>query len=443
MKSVSRRLAALSLSCALAVSLAGCGVSVTGVSLDLPDSMEKGTTLTAVPEYTFDGATPESADLAKKLDALDMSYTSSNPAVLVVDEDGNMVAVSAGTAEVALSSKDGKITASKTIEVVVTPTDITTTDTLTLTAGEAATLETAVAPADATHVVISYTSSDNSVATVSDTGEVEAVGEGEADITAAVQDTELSAVCKITVLPKIESVDLSDTTLSLKVGGTVQLTYTVQPEDAVVETATYTSSDESVATVDEEGAVTAVADGTATVTVDVDGVTAECEVTVSTKAASAAGSNSGSSAASDSGQTEASAPADSSGFEYGAIPFSLASNGDWWGIDQSDSAYWAVLNNINAMRAAGELSALSANSSLDAIADSRCDYQLVNDTLSHDGAQTPEILAQSQKSASEVCQAWQNSPSHYAVIMNPNFTQIGICCYFEIGGKTIWCCTFG
>ena len=443
MKSVSRKLAALSLSCALAVSLAGCGVSVTGVSLNLPDSMEKGATFTATPEYTFDGATPESADLAKKLDALDMSYTSSDSAVLVVDEDGNMVAVSAGTAEVALSSKDGKITASKTIEVVVTPTNITTTGTLTLTAGEAATLETAVAPADATHVVISYTSSDNSVATVSDTGEVEAVGAGEADITAAVQDTELSAVCKITVLPKIESVDLSDTTLSLKVGGTVQLTYTVQPEDAVVESATYTSSDESVATVDEEGVVTAVADGTATITVDVDGVTAECEVTVSTKAASAAGSNSGSSAASGSGQTEASAPADSSGFEYGAIPFSLANDNTWWAIDQSDSAYWAVLNNINAMRAAGDLSALSASGSLDAIANSRCDYQLVNDTLSHDGAQTPEILAQSQQSAAAVCQAWQNSPSHYAVIMNPNFTQIGICCYFEIGGKTIWCCTFG
>lgn len=443
MKSVSRKLAALSLSCALAVSLAGCGVSVTGVSLNLPDSMEKGATFTATPEYTFDGATPESADLAKKLDALDMSYTSSDSAVLVVDEDGNMVAVSAGTAEVALSSKDGKITAAKTIEVVVTPTDISTTDTLTLTAGEAATLETAVAPADATHVVISYTSSDNSVATVSNAGEVKAVGAGEADITAEVQDTELSAVCKITVLPKIESVDLSDTTLSLKVGGTVQLTYTVQPEDAVVETATYTSSDESVATVDEEGVVTAVADGTATITVDVDGVTAECEVTVSTKAASAAGSNSGSSAASGSGQTEASAPADSSGFEYGAIPFSLANDNTWWAIDQSDSAYWAVLNNINAMRAAGDLSALSASGSLDAIANSRCDYQLVNDTLSHDGAQTPEILAQSQQSAAAVCQAWQNSPSHYAVIMNPNFTQIGICCYFEIGGKTIWCCTFG
>lgn len=443
MKSVSRKLAALSLSCALAVSLAGCGVSVTGVSLNLPDSMEKGATFTATPEYTFDGATPESADLAKKLDALDMSYTSSDSAVLVVDEDGNMVAVSAGTAEVALSSKDGKITASKTIEVVVTPTNITTTGTLTLTAGEAATLETAVAPADATHVVISYTSSDNSVATVSDAGEVKAVGVGEADITAAVENTELSAVCKITVLPKIESVDLNYTELSLKVGGTAQLTYTVQPEDAVVESATYTSSDESVATVDEEGTVTAVADGTTTITVDVDGVTAECEVTVSTKTASAAGSNSGSSAASGSGQTEASAPADSSGFEYGAIPFSNANDGNWWFIDQEDSPYWAVLNNINAMRAAGELSALSANSGLDSIAYSRCDYQLKNNTLSHDGAQTPEILAQSQQSASAVCSGWQNSPSHYAVIMNPNFTQIGICCFYTIDGKTIWCCTFG
>lgn len=441
MKSIRQKFTALSVSCVLAVSLAGCGVNVTGVALDLPDSLEKGSTITATPEYTFDGATPESAALAKKLDALDMSYSSSDPAIVMVDENGNIAALSAGTAEVALSSKDGKITASKTIEVVVTPTGITTTDALTLTAGEAATLETAVAPDDATHVSINYTSSDDAVATVSGAGEVTAVAAGDATITAAVDGTALSAACKVTVLPAIESVELNYTTLSLRPEGTAQLTYTVAPEEALADNVTYTSSDEAVATVDAEGNVTAVADGTATITVDVNGVTAECEVTVSTKAASTAGnSNNGSSAAS-SGQTQDSAVASSS-FEYGAFPFSLASNGNWWGIDQSDSAYWAVLNNINAMRAAGGLSALSPSSSLDAIADSRCDYQLVNDTLSHDGAQTPEILAQSQKSASEVCTGWQNSPSHYAVIMNPNFTQIGICCYFEIGGKTIWCCTF-
>lgn len=58
-KTIPKKLAALALVCALAVSLAGCGVNVTGVALDLPDSMEKGTTLTAVPAYTFDGATPK------------------------------------------------------------------------------------------------------------------------------------------------------------------------------------------------------------------------------------------------------------------------------------------------------------------------------------------------------------------------------------------------
>lgn len=442
MKSIRQKLTALSVSCVLAVSLAGCGVNVTGVALDLPDSLEKGSTITATPEYTFDGATPESAALSKKLDALDMSYSSSDPTIVMVDENGNIAAISAGTAEVALSSKDGKITASKTIEVVVTPTGITTTDALTLTAGEAATLETAVAPDDATHVSISYTSSDDAIATVSASGEVTAVAAGDATITAAIDGTALSAVCEITVLPAIESVELNYTTLSLRPEGTAQLTYTVAPEEALADNVTYTSSDEAVTTVDAEGNVTAVADGTATITVDVNGVTAECEVTVSTKTASTAGNSNNGSSSTSSAQTQNSSAVSSSSFEYGAIPFSLANDDTWWAIDQSDSAYWAVLNNINSMRAAGGLSALSPSSSLDAIANSRCDYQLVNDTLSHDGAQTPEILAQSQKSASEVCTGWQNSPSHYAVIMNPNFTQIGICCYFEIGGKTIWCCTF-
>lgn len=439
MKSTHQTLLALSVSCVLAASLAGCGVQITGVALDLPDSLEKGAVITAEPEYIFDGATPESAALAKKLDALGIGYVSSDPTVVMVDDFGNLAALKAGTAEVALSSQDGTLTASKTIEVVVTPTDITTTDTLTLTTGEAAALETAVAPEDATHVAITYTSSDDAIATVSDAGEVTAVAAGEADITAAVDGTELAAVCQVTVLPAIESVELSDTALTLQPEETAQLTYTVAPEEALADNVTYTSSDETVATVDAEGNVTAIADGTATITVDVNGVTAECEVTV---ASTVGNSNSGSSTTS-SGQAQNSSAAASSSFEYGAIPFSLANDDTWWAIDQSDSAYWAVLNNINSMRAAGGLSALSPSSSLDAIANSRCDYQLVNDTLSHDGAQTPEILAQSQKSASEVCTGWQNSPSHYAVIMNPNFTQIGICCYFEIGGKTIWCCTFG
>ena len=452
MKSIRQRIMALSVSYALAVSLAGCGVSVTGVALNLPDSMEKGSTITATPEYTFDGATPESSALSKKLDALDMSYTSSDPAVLVVDENGNMVAVSAGTAEVALSSKDGKITASKTIEVVVTPTGITTTDELTLTAGETATLETAVTPDDATHVSISYTSSDNAVATVSGAGEVTAVAAGDATITAAVDGTALSAACKVTVLPAIESIELNYTSLSLRPDGTAQLTYTVAPEEALADDVTYTSSDEAVATVDADGNVTAVADGTATITVDVNGVTAECEVTVSTKTAGTANATSNSNGASsgnsgstsDSGQTQSSAPAASSSFEYGALPMDPASDGDkWWSIDSSDSAYWAVANNINAMRAEGGLPALTVSSSLSSIADSRCEYLIANDVFSHDGATTAEILCSGATSASAACTGWKNSPGHYSNIMTPGYTQMGIGCIFNTAyGVEVWCVTF-
>ncbi len=452
MKSIRQKLTALSVSCALMVSLAGCGVNVTGVALDLPDSMEKGSTITATPEYTFDGATPESSALSKKLDALDMSYSSSDPAVVMVDENGNIAAISAGTAEVALSSKDGKITASKTIEVVVTPTGITTTDALTLTAGEASTLETAVAPDDATHVAISYTSSNDAVATVSDAGEVTAVAAGDATITATVDGTALSAACKVTVLPAIESVELNYTTLSLRPEGTAQLTYIVAPEEALADTVTYASSDESVATVNADGNVTAVADGTATITVEVNGVTAECEVTVSTKATStsnatsnnngAASSNSGST--SDGGQAQSSAPAASSSFEYGALPMDPASDGDkWWSIDSSDSAYWAVANNINAMRAEGGLPALTVSSSLSSIADSRCEYLIANDVFSHDGATTAEILCSGATSASAACTGWKNSPGHYSNIMTPSYTQMGIGCIFNTAyGVEVWCVTF-
>lgn len=452
MKSTHQTLLALSVFCVLAASLAGCGVQITGVALDLPDSLEKGAVITAEPEYIFDGATPESAALAKKLDALGIGYVSSDPTVVMVDDFGNLAALKAGTAEVALSSQDGTLTASKTIEVVVTPTDITTTDTLTLTTGEAAALETAVAPEDATHVAITYTSSDDAIATVSDAGEVTAVAAGEADITAAVDGTELAAVCQVTVLPAIESVELNDTALTLQPEETAQLTYTVAPEEALADNVTYTSSDEAVATVDAEGNVTAVADGTATITVEVNGVTAECEVTVSTKATNTTNatsnsngtSSSNSGSTSDGGQAQSSAPAASSSFEYGALPMDPATDGEtWWNIDSSDSAYWAVANNINTMRAEGGLPALTVSSSLSSIAHDRCVYLIANDVFSHDGATTAEILCSGATSASAACTGWKNSSGHYANIMTPGYTQMGIACTFNTAyGVEVWCVTF-
>lgn len=446
MKRITKQLSSLAVACAMVVSLAGCGVSVTGVSFDIPDTLEKGSSIMATPEYAYDGETPEAAKADELVDKLGMSYTTSDPNVLTVDENGNITAVGIGTAEVAMSSKDGKIATSKVVEVVVTPVSLDMVDSITLTKenNSKAKLEAVVQPEDATHVEIEFTSSNEDVATVNSDGEINAVDVGEATITASIKETDLTAECIVTVAPDIESIELSDTSLKMKKDGTAQLTATANPDGASIDGIAFASDAPDVATVDKEGNVTAIADGKATITASVGDVSAECVVTVDSTSNSSTGSaSSGTNGDSYNSGSSSSVPATSSNFEYGALPIDPLDGDVWWTIDSSDNAYWAVANNINMMRAEQGLPALTVSSSLSSIAHSRCEYQAANDTLSHDGAQTAEILAQSQTSASEVCTAWKTSPSHYAVITNPNYTQMGICCAVNVAqGAYIWCVTF-
>lgn len=196
---LSAKLAALSLTAALL--LTGCGTTITGVTLSLPDTMERGATAAATPEYAYSGATPEQAKAEELADKMGMSYSSSDPGVVMVDADGNLVAVSAGTAEVALASEDGAISASGVITVVVSPTGLTMPETLTLTeGGEVQSAAATVEPEDATDKAVTYTSSDESIATVDAAGNVTPVAPGEATITAKLGD--LEAACAVTVEEK-------------------------------------------------------------------------------------------------------------------------------------------------------------------------------------------------------------------------------------------------
>ncbi len=79
---------------------------------------------------------------------------------------------------------------------------------------------------------------------------------------------------------KVTSVAVSPTSLNLEVGQTGTLTATVKPDNATNKTVTWTTSDAKVATVDNNGVVTAVGKGTATITAAADGKTAACTVTV-------------------------------------------------------------------------------------------------------------------------------------------------------------------
>ena len=136
------------------------------------------------------------------------------------------------------------------------------------------------------------------------------------------------------------------------------------------------------------------------------------------------------------------------GMSYGAVPFDLAAGTEqWWSIDSSDSAYWAVQENINAIRAAAGLSPLAMDGGLSAAADARCESFVAGGAFDHSGMTTrSEICAAGPiGSASSVCSYWQNSPAHYANITNASFTSMGVGCWFcqtAEGQYTYWTVTF-
>ena len=126
---------------------------------------------------------------------------------------------------------------------------------------------------------MTWTSTDTSVATVDSSGTVTAKGFGCTTIVA--EADERYDVCTVTVVKTdVSSITLSSTSKTLETGDTVTLTATVSPSDATYPTVIWTSSDTSVATVDDSGKITAVAEGAATITAEADGEYDVCTVTV-------------------------------------------------------------------------------------------------------------------------------------------------------------------
>ena len=132
----------------------------------------------------------------------------------------------------------------------------------------------------------------------------------------------------------------------------------------------------------------------------------------------------------------------------GAIPFSVAEGTDkWWYIDSTDSAYWAVQDGINAIRASVGIGALEMDDSLSSTASSRCESFVAGGPFDHSGMVTAsEICARGPiGSAAAVCEAWKNSPDHYANIVSDQFTKMGVGCWFcstDQGQYTYWVVTF-
>ena len=119
----------------------------------------------------------------------------------------------------------------------------------------------------ASKLEFTWTSSDEAVVTVDSTGKVTAIANGEADISFTIKDSDITDTCKVVVETTVEGIEVP-ASLELVLGekDSAELDAKLLPEGATGATLTYTSSDEKVAVVDENGKVTAVGAGECVIT---------------------------------------------------------------------------------------------------------------------------------------------------------------------------------
>ena len=200
-----------------------------------------------------------------------------------ITEAVNVKALSPGTSTITATTLDGSsisatsiVTVSNPAPVVVLVTGLSLSPTTTsLLTGATTSINTTITPNNASNPNLTWSSSNDSVATVNATsGLVTAVASGTATITATTADgTSISATSIVTVsdpapvVVLVTGLSLSPTTTSLLTGATTSINTTITPNNASNPNLTWSSSNDSVATVNAtSGLVTAVASGTATIT---------------------------------------------------------------------------------------------------------------------------------------------------------------------------------
>ncbi|MBQ1531313.1 MAG: Ig-like domain-containing protein [Solobacterium sp.] len=226
--------------------------------------------------------TPEDASNKK------VYWTSADPSVATVDEQGNIRAVGVGQTTITVATDDGGYTDTCTVTVTsALPAEPVISDsTAELTAKQ--TKQLSVEPGEDGQVIgrITWTSDDHHVAVVDDNGLVTAVAGGDTVVHAYVliEGIEFEVTCSIHVTGDpyiaVEEVVIAAEHLTLLIGDGYHLTGYVRPSNATNHKLTWTSDNEDAVTVDETGYVKAVGTGTATIRVSSeDGAYAECPVT--------------------------------------------------------------------------------------------------------------------------------------------------------------------
>lgn len=242
----------------------------TKLEMDLEDNKNKTLTATITPTNTTDNTT--------------ITWESLDENIVTVDADGNLIAIAPGTTTIKATTSNNLVATCEVTVVVPVKTAVFTennqdTIDIEISRNESKTLNVTINPTNTTDQ-IEWTSDDESIVTVSNDGELTGVAGGTAKVTGKIRDITLEA--NVTVVVKAESITLNKTEildmLPSQTNNTLEAT--IVPGDTTNKKITWTSSTESVATVDANGIITAIAPGTTTITASIDGKTATCTVKV-------------------------------------------------------------------------------------------------------------------------------------------------------------------
>ena len=265
---ISASFANVATSCVITVEptpISGLSLSQTSVNLKVTEEFQL--TATIYPETTTDKT---------------VTWSSSNPEVATVDATGKVTAISIGESIVTASCGDVKATC--TVTVVATPAEGITLsqETASLEVAETIQLTATVSPEMTTDKTVAWSSSNPEIATVDASGNVTAISIGETIVTASCGAVKAS--CNIKVEPTaIQSISLNPSNWSGFDGESFTISASISPVNATDKTLEWTSSDETIAIVDNNGNVNIVGIGECIITVaaiDGSGVTATCAVTV-------------------------------------------------------------------------------------------------------------------------------------------------------------------
>lgn len=221
-----------------------------------------------------------------KIDDVELIWTSSDESICSVDENGKIYGEDFGDATITVMLDDEEVDAYATcqVRVVREVTSIKLNHTvMTIIKGQTASIEADVQPSNASYTDVIFSSEDEKIAVIDEDGVITAVGVGSTWIWAKAKDNSgKEARCYVTVIEPVPAtgVTVSDKEVVLVAGETKKVVYTIKPFNTTDEVI-WTAGEESIATVDGSGVITARRTGTTNVTVMTSsGKTAQVKVIV-------------------------------------------------------------------------------------------------------------------------------------------------------------------